>query len=65
MQSMPLMWSAVTAAIVLNFQRLGHLLQSIPSLCFAVKFIIGVVINKYLDRALAGMDVSSPSATGF
>ena len=64
MQSMPLMWSAVTAAIVLNVQRLGHLLQSMPSLYFAVKFIIGVVINKYLGRALAGMDVFSPSATG-
>ena len=36
MQSMPLMWSAVTAAIVLNFQRLCHLLQSMPSLYFAV-----------------------------
>ena len=64
MQSMPMMWSAVTAAIVLNCQRLGHLLQSMPSLYCAVKFIIGVVINEYLGRTLAGMDVFSPSATG-
>ena len=64
MQSMPLMWSAVTALIVLNCQRLGRLLQSMPLLYFAVNVIIGLLINKYLDRALAGMDVSSPSEAG-